>query len=259
MTASPAVALDRITKSYGELRVLEEITLAVAEGETVAIVGPSGCGKSTLLRIVLGLEAASSGEVVPHAGGTDETALVFQQPSLFPWWTVRQNVEFGLRLRVRAGRVGADERRARVDELLAAVGLADFGHHKPDTLSGGMRQRANLARALAIQPGVLLLDEPFSAVDALTKERLQLMLAEVLARFQTAAILVTHDIRESVFLADRVVVLGERPARIVHVAEVEHFGPRDVAFQHSPELAVIAQDVYEHLQLTGADTRPVPA
>lgn len=252
MSIAPVVALDGVSKSYGALHVLDEITLAIAEGETVAVVGPSGCGKSTLLRIILGLERATSGEVVPRDREADELALVFQQPSLFPWWTVRQNVEFGLRLRVRAGRVDADERRARVQELLAAVGLAEFGDHRPATLSGGMRQRANLARALAIRPRVLLLDEPFSAVDALTKERLQLMLAEVITRFETAAILVTHDIREAIFLADRVVVLGERPARIVHVTEVDPHGPRDADFQHSPELAVIAQDVYGHLQPTGA-------
>jgi NitT/TauT family transport system ATP-binding protein len=259
MSAQPAVSLERIGKAYGPLRVLEDITLAVAEGETVAIVGPSGCGKSTLLRIILGLETASAGEIVPHGRGADEMALVFQQPSLSPWWTVRQNVEFGLRLRIRSGTVTAEERRRRVTELLAAVDLTDFADYRPDKLSGGMRQRVNLARALAIQPGVLLLDEPFSAVDALTKERLQLMLADVLTRFETAALLVTHDIREAVFLADRVVVLGERPARIVHITTVEHRGPRDADFQHSPELAVIAQDVYEHLQLAGARAQTVPA
>jgi ABC-type nitrate/sulfonate/bicarbonate transport system ATPase subunit len=194
--------------------VLDDVSMSVRQGSTVSIVGPSGCGKTTLLRMIQGLETTFSGDITilglaPSSAEID-AGFVFQQPSLFPWFTVKRNIEFGLRLRARRGRVSADQ---RVLELLELVGLSDFATYRPHQLSGGMQQRVNLARALAIDPAVLLLDEPFSAVDTLTRERLQLVLERSLAELGTTAILVTHDIREAVFLGSKVVPARKRIGR----------------------------------------------
>jgi ABC-type nitrate/sulfonate/bicarbonate transport system ATPase subunit len=183
-------------------------------------------------------------------GSAAEVGFVFQQPSLFPWWSVRQNVAFGLRLAVRAGKLSAAERDRRVSEMLALVGLDQFADYSPRQLSGGMQQRVNLARALAIEPRVLLLDEPFSAVDALTKERLQVTLSALLAQLGTTAIMVTHDIREAVFLGSRVAVMSARPGRVIDTFNVNVPRPRTTEFQRSTELATIAQQVYGSLRLT---------
>ncbi len=235
----------------GPLPVLDGVSLQVRPGEVLAIVGPSGCGKTTLLRAMQGLVELNGGTVriagaLPGRSEAD-SGYVFQQPSLFPWWSVRRNIEFGLRLRVR-GKKASTERRERVDRLLDLVGLTGFDEFRPAALSGGMQQRVNLARALAIDPVVLLLDEPFSAVDTLTRERLQRVLAETLSALGTAAVIVTHDIQEAVFLGDRVAVMSERPGRIVEVFEVGEARPRTEDFQHSEELAAMSRRVYERLK-----------
>ncbi len=233
--------------------VLDDVSMSVRQGSTVSIVGPSGCGKTTLLRMIQGLETTFSGDITilglaPSSAEID-AGFVFQQPSLFPWFTVKRNIEFGLRLRARRGRVSADQRDQRVLELLELVGLSDFATYRPHQLSGGMQQRVNLARALAIDPAVLLLDEPFSAVDTLTRERLQLVLERSLAELGTTAILVTHDIREAVFLGSKVVVMGNRPGQILTEVSVDEKRPRDQEFQHGSELAAISEEIYAHLQL----------
>jgi ABC-type nitrate/sulfonate/bicarbonate transport system ATPase subunit len=241
--------------------VLDDVSMSVPKGSTISIVGPSGCGKTTLLRMIQGLETTSAGDITilglaPSSAEID-AGFVFQQPSLFPWFTVKRNIEFGLRLRARRGRVTAAQRDQRVLDLLELVGLSDFATYRPHQLSGGMQQRVNLARALAIDPAVLLLDEPFSAVDTLTRERLQLVLERSLAELGTTAILVTHDIREAVFLGSKVVVMGNRPGQILTEVSVDERRPRNQDFQHGSELAAISEEIYAHLQL-GEDTSHDP-
>ncbi|MCF3961710.1 ABC transporter ATP-binding protein [Streptomyces fuscigenes] len=236
----------------GPLPVLDGVDLAVGRGEVLAVVGPSGCGKTTLLKSLQGLAALDRGSVTlqgrPPAAGRTDTGYVFQQPSLFPWWSVRKNIEFGLRLRAHSGRPSAARRRARADELLELVGLTGFHDFRPAALSGGMQQRVNLARALATDPVALLLDEPFSAVDTLTRERLQRVLSATLHALGTAAVIVTHDIHEAVFLGDRVAVMSERPGRIVETFEVEEKRPRTEEFQHGEYLAALSARVYQRLR-----------
>jgi ABC-type nitrate/sulfonate/bicarbonate transport system ATPase subunit len=243
----PVVDLASVSKCYaspgGGLDALRDVDLSAGAGEFIAIVGPSGCGKTTVLRMIQGLERPTGGHIrvtggEPGSTGT-EAGFVFQQPSLFPWWTVRQNVAFGLRLAVRSGRFSAAERDRRVSEMLALVGLEQFADYRPRQLSGGMQQRANLARALAIEPR-----------DALNRERLQVTLSALLAQLGTTAVMVTHDIREAVFLGSRVVVMSPRPGRITHSFDVGVPRPRSTEFQRSTQLAEIAQQVYGSLRLT---------
>ncbi|MFB4295838.1 ABC transporter ATP-binding protein [Actinomadura sp. NTSP31] len=202
--------------SYGAHRVLEGIDLKVGEGELVTIVGPSGCGKSTLLRCIAGLIPASEGKVVlkgaPIDGVPDDLAVVFQDysRSLLPWLTVRDNVALPLR---RRG-LGKAERRARAVEALASVGLKDAAGKYPWQLSGGMQQRVSIARALAYRPALMLMDEPFGSVDAQTREDLEDLVLQVHRAEGMTILLVTHDIDESVYLGDRVVVLARNPGRV---------------------------------------------
>ncbi len=206
---------------------VESVSFDVPDGSIVAIVGPNGSGKSTLLRLIGGLLLPDSGEIRigdrPVEGADARVGIVFQEPRLLPWRDVVGNVALPLEL---AGMPGpARERRAR--ELLGLVGLEGFDGARPHQLSGGMRQRAAVARALVREPGVLLLDEPFSALDALTRERLDLELLRLWERTATTIVLVTHDIAEAVFLADRVVVLSARPGRVVADIPVTLPRPRD--------------------------------
>ena len=206
--------VDRVGKRYPNgHEALSELSLRVAEGEILAVIGASGCGKSTLLRLVAGLDAPSDGRIlldgVPLAGPSRKVGVVFQEPRLMPWLSVLDNIGFGLARQIpRAER----ERRAGVE--LARVGLTRFAQALPKTLSGGMAQRTALARALVTRPSVLLLDEPFSALDALTRQSLQEELVLLWERDRPTLVLVTHDLDEALFLADRVVVLGGQPGRI---------------------------------------------
>jgi NitT/TauT family transport system ATP-binding protein len=224
------VIVDRLSKTYRdrsgqELVALEGIGLTVEPEEFVAILGPSGCGKSTLLNIIAGLLPATSGGVFfegQRRPGLPLTATVFQEFALFPWRTAEANVAFGLEeLGLPPG-----ERRARVGRFIAMTGLEGFERRYPHQLSGGMRQRVGIARALAVEPAVLLMDEPFSALDAQTRT---LMMEELLAiweRTRTAILYVTHNIQEAVYMADRVVVLSRRPGRVLDVVPVELERPR---------------------------------
>jgi sulfonate transport system ATP-binding protein len=218
--------LRHLSKTYPNgTAALQDFTLNVAGGEPVAIIGGSGCGKSTLLRLVAGLEQPTVGEVrvdneriaQPHAA----VGLVFQEPRLLPWLSVGDNVGFGL------DGVPADERKARVHDALKSVGLAEQAGKWPREMSGGMAQRVALARALVTRPSVLLLDEPFSALDALTRAGLQDHLGELWARSRPTLVLVTHDIEEALIVANRVVVLRPRPGRIDTIIDVELPRPRD--------------------------------
>lgn len=225
-----AVRLHRVTKQFRapdgrRVTALSGVDLEVADREVVALVGQSGCGKSTLLRLVAGLEAPSEGEVSlagkPVLGSPPECAMVFQEHRLFPWLTVAQNVSFALRGRPEA------EQRVLIAQQLALMGLAGFESAYPHQLSGGMAQRVALARALVRRPAVLLLDEPFAALDAFTKARLQEELWHVREHVQPTTLLVTHDIEEAVYLADRIVVLSERPGRIRAELAIDLARPRD--------------------------------
>lgn len=220
------LALDHLTKRYANgVLALSGVTLAVPPGEILGVVGGSGCGKSTLLRLVAGLEPPSAGTVslngLPVTAPREEIGVVFQEPRLMPWLSIQANVGFGIR---RLPRV---ERRLRVAEALERVGLSAFARCWPRELSGGMAQRAALARALVGRPSVLLLDEPFSALDALTRADLQEHLLELWSYDRPTMVLVTHDIEEALLLADRVVVMQPGPGRVQTVVTPGLGRPRD--------------------------------
>ena len=231
------VRIDGVSKHYdaegGVVRALENVSFDVTDGEFVCIVGPSGCGKTTLFRIIAGLDDATDGEV--YLGGdrvdgpTPDMGVVFQEYHLFPWRTVRGNVAFGL----EKGDVPKPDRQQRVEELVELVGLAGFEDSYPKALSGGMKQRVAIARALAADPALLLMDEPFGAVDAQTREMLQTELLEIWAATGKTVLFVTHDVEEAVKLADRIVVMGKEPGRVDEVVDVDLSRPRtrsDAAF-----------------------------
>ena len=212
-----------LTKRYDETVALTDVDFAATPGEFVAVVGPSGCGKSTLLRVLAGLEPDFDGTVTVDEravgnGGSDDVGVVFQDPRLLPWASVRENV------RLASEGSPPDE---RIDALLERVGLEGFETALPGELSGGMAQRVALARGLAYEPAVLLLDEPFSALDALTKVEQQEFVLEIWRDVEATIVLVTHDIEEAAFLADRVVVLGGQPGTVVDEIDVDVDRPRE--------------------------------
>ncbi len=228
-TENPTLAVRGLTKRYGDTVALDGVDLTVEEGEFVAVVGPSGCGKSTLLRVLSGLESSFEGRAAVDGvdvrdGGSDAVGMVFQEARLLAWADVRENVAVGLPADVDRNDPAA---RERVDELIETVGLDGFAESRPGELSGGMAQRVSLARGLAYRPEVLLLDEPFSALDQLTKYEQQDNLLEVWAERRTTIALVTHDVEEAAYLADRVVVLGGQPGTVETVVDVDAPRPRD--------------------------------
>jgi len=228
--AFPAAGQARRTKT-----VLRDVCLDVAEGEFVSLIGPSGCGKSTLLEIIAGLQSATRGRVLVDGkeitGPGPDRAVVFQHYALFPWRTVIDNVAFPLEV---AG-VRKRERRELAEERLKAVGLATFGAYYPSQLSGGMRQRVALARAYVRDPQVLLMDEPFGALDAITRDLLQEQLSALHQVDRKTVIFVTHSISEAVFLADRIVVFSPRPGRILEILDVPTPRPRKLDDYESAE------------------------
>jgi NitT/TauT family transport system ATP-binding protein len=246
----PKLAIVGLSKAFYQDRlerstpVLDEIDLAVAEREFVAIVGPSGCGKTTLLRIAAGLIPPSRGQVLvdgrPVVGPGRDRAMVFQDPALLPWRTVLGNMAYGVECIRVPPRQALDVARPWLD----LVGLQGFDHHYPHEISGGMQQRVNLARALAVDPQILLMDEPFAALDAQMRETMQSELLRVWARAPKTVVFVTHDIGEALYLADRVVVLTARPARIRDVVAVTLPRPRD----HSLRRAACFLDWEDHIR-----------
>lgn len=238
--AKPLLELTLSGKAIGGRQIIGAVQLALEHGEILAIVGPSGCGKSTLLRILAGLDTDYQGRVrvasVAPAPGLADVGFVFQEPRLLPWLTVAQNVGFDARAR--------DGRHPRVAELLAEVGLTEFADAWPKALSGGMAQRAAIARGLFRQPRLLLLDEPFSAVDAFTRKRLQDLLLGIVSRHRTSLVIVTHDIDEAVYLADRVVVLSAPPARVLAQIPVPWPHPREREDARQPQFARRVLDAF---------------
>jgi NitT/TauT family transport system ATP-binding protein len=231
-----------------ELLALDGVSLSVEPGEFVALVGPSGCGKSTLLRMIDGLSRIDGGTIevgskrVSRPG--PDRAFVFQQDALLPWRSIEDNVALGLELR----RVPKKEARAEVSRLLEMVGLSDFRKRYPHELSGGMRQRVNMIRALAVDPQVLLMDEPFSALDAQTRELMQAEVTRLWAATKKTVLFVTHSIEEAVFLADRVLVMSSRPGRIRSEFSIDLARPREVGIQRTPAFTEIAHRIWEELR-----------
>ena len=233
MATAPFIELRRVTKSFprdrgGEIAVVEPLSLAIGEGEFVVFVGPSGCGKTTVMRLVGGLETPTRGEILlagrPVLGPSREKGMVFQSYSSFPWLTVQGNIRFGLRYRQD---VTAAEKDRITRHYLELVGLAPYADFFVTRISGGMRQRVAIARTLAADPLVLLMDEPFGALDALTRERLQMQLLALRRTERKTVIFVTHDVDEAVLLADRIVVFSARPARVLRDVAVTGVLPAD--------------------------------
>lgn len=226
------LVIDRICKDYTtaaglSILALSDISLTIAEREFVCLLGPSGCGKTTLLRVISGLEHPSSGEIllngVPVRGPSPRMMMIFQEYSLYPWRTVRDNVSFGLEVKG----LPKEERLKRADHYLALIGLSTFAKSYPYELSGGMRQRVAVARALAVDPAVLLMDEPFGALDAQTRNYMQLEILEIWKKTDKIVLFVTHSVDEAVFLADRVVVMTARPGQVREIVEINLPRPRN--------------------------------
>jgi NitT/TauT family transport system ATP-binding protein len=242
------ITVDRVRKVFplkGEDFVaLGDVSLEVADNEFVTIVGPSGCGKTTLMNVLAGLESPTGGRALVNGaavtGPGPERGVIFQQYALFPWLTVRKNVEFGLRT---AG-VPAARRRAIAERFIDLVGLGQFADALPKTLSGGMKQRCAIARAYAVNPSILLMDEPFGAVDALTRVRLQEQLLATWSQERRTVVFITHDVDEAVFLANRVVVMAAHPGRIVEVIDVGLPYPRNEELRLSPEFSQLRNRVW---------------
>ena len=251
---SQTLTLSSIRKRYGATEVLCGVDMEIEAGEIIALVGPSGCGKSTLLRLISGLDTRYDGQISVgdrEVRGPDRAVgVVFQEPRLFPWLTLSDNVAFGLDDRRSA------QSRQLVRDTLDVVGLGGFADALPKQLSGGMAQRAALARALVSEPQVLLLDEPFNALDAFTRMRLQDHLLAAWARYRPTLLLVTHDLDEAVYLADRVILLSDRPSRASDIIPVVPERPRD---RRDPTLAALRVALLEALHLERSTLLAGPA
>jgi NitT/TauT family transport system ATP-binding protein len=248
--APAAVRLSGVGKTYrtssGETVALTGVDLTIAQGEAVVLLGPSGCGKTTLLRIVAGLETQSQGQVVMAAGekpGQDRLGMVFQDANLFPWLRIEDNIALPLRLEG----LGRTARRHRAGELADLVGLRGFERRYPRELSGGMRQRAAIARALASNPDTVLMDEPFGALDAMTRDQMNLETQRLWMQKGFTLLLVTHSITEAVFLADRVVLMSPRPGRIDTIVPVPFERPRTVGLQTTEAFQAIVRTLHKRL------------
>ena len=241
------ISFDRVSVRFGALEVVEDVSFSVAEREFVAIIGPSGCGKTTMMNIVAGFVQPSSGTVLldgkPVAGPGPERGVIFQEYGVFPWLTVEENIAFGLKL--AANRVPDAERRATCERYMHLMGLADFAGAYPKTLSGGMRQRLAIARAYAVKPQFLLMDEPFGALDAQTRSHMQNLLLQVLAAEHKTVMLITHSVEEAIYLSSKIIVVTARPSRIREVIEVPFGYPREEALHERPEFGALRSHVHD--------------
>lgn len=229
----------------GRLSVVDRVNLSIYEEEFICIVGPSGCGKTTLMNVAAGFEQPCSGRVTldgkPIEGPGRDRGVIFQEYGVFPWLNVRDNILFGMRL--RSSRVPASEQEAICQKYLDLMGLKDFANAFPKTLSGGMRQRLAIARAYAAQPEFLLMDEPFGALDAQTRSKMQNLLLDVLQREGKTVLMITHSVDEAIYLASRIVVVTARPARIKKIIEVPFAYPRRDGLQETPEFGALKAHV----------------
>jgi NitT/TauT family transport system ATP-binding protein len=250
----PKLRVEGATKVYesktGLVHALEDFSLDVHEGELVCILGPSGCGKTTLLWALSGLHALTSGRVLLDGTAVEgprphEIGMIFQEANLLPWRNLRQNIEFPFEIKRRP--VDAP----RVEALLAETGLDGFAGSMPRELSGGMQQRASIVRALAQNPGVLLMDEPFGALDAFTRDEMNLLLMRLWSESGKTIVFVTHNISEAIFLADRVVVMTPRPGRLAHIYQIELPRPRTVEVTFEPAFIELVQDMKRTVETGG--------
>jgi NitT/TauT family transport system ATP-binding protein len=251
------VSINGLTKTFpkGNVTALQEIYLQVEQGEFVSLIGPSGCGKSTLLRVIGDLIPPTSGTVEVNGKGAHQARLdhdygiVFQESVLFDWRTVTKNVALPLEM------LGWDraKRKQRVDDMLRLVELQGFGDHHPWQLSGGMQMRVAIARALAFEPSLLLMDEPFGALDEMTRERLNIELLQIWRRMESTVVFVTHSISEAVFLSTRVVVMSPRPGRIAGIVDIDLAQPRSTDTREDPRFFEHVTTVRELLRTVGAD------
>ncbi len=254
------VSIEGVTKTFpqGNVTALQDIDLELKPGEFVSLIGPSGCGKSTLLRVIGDLIQPTSGTVTVNGKSAKQArvdgdyGIVFQDAVLFDWRTVAKNISLPLEM------LGwqKERRRARVAEMLDLVELKGFGDHHPWQLSGGMQQRASIARALAFEPALLLMDEPFGALDEMTRERLNLELLSIWERLASTVVFVTHSISEAVFLSSRVVVMSPRPGRIAGIVEIDLPSPRGVETREAPRFFELVTEVRELLRLRGEHLFP---
>ncbi len=235
----------------GPLQVVEDVSYDIHEGDFVAIIGPSGCGKTTMMSMLAGFQTPTRGQVLfngcPVAGPGPERGVIFQEYGVFPWLTVQENIAFGLRL--AANRVPAQEREAICRRYLSLMGLAGFGDAYPKHLSGGMRQRLALARAYAVKPQFLLMDEPFGALDAQTRANMQNLLLELLAVEEKTVMLITHSVEEAIYLASKIVIVTARPARVKEVVTVPFGYPRDDSIHERPEFGELRSHI-RHLVMS---------
>jgi len=253
--SAPVVSIEGVGKTFGDrgaraVTALQDITLDIFQGEFVSLIGPSGCGKSTLLRLIADLIPPTTGTISVNGKSAHQARLdrdygvVFQAPVLFDWRTVSANVQLPLEVM----RYNKAERARRAREMLELVELGEFGRHYPWQLSGGMQQRVSIARALAFKPALLLMDEPFGALDEMTRERMNLELIDLQQRTGTTVIFVTHSIPEAVFLSNRAVVMSARPGRIARIIEVDLPQPRSVETRELPRYFELAVELRERLR-----------
>ncbi|HSH81282.1 MAG TPA: ABC transporter ATP-binding protein [Herpetosiphonaceae bacterium] len=252
--AQPIISVDNVNKTFesagGPVTALSHVSLQVAPGEFISLIGPSGCGKSTLMRLISDLTQPSSGAISvkgkPPARAREDRdyGIVFQSPVLYDWRTVQRNVELPLEIMG----LQAAERTRRAEELLQMVGLGDFRRAYPWQLSGGMQQRVAIARALVFSPSILLMDEPFGALDEITRERMQQELLQIWSRAKATVIFVTHSIPEAVFLSDRVVVMSPRPGRVEGIVNIDLPRPRNIETRQDPRFFTLATAVREQLR-----------
>ena len=244
------IMLDNIGMTYKtddnrDVTALTSVTLDIKKGEFISLLGPSGCGKTTLLRIIADLLTPTQGTITvggesPHAARLKQRyGIVFQSPTLYDWRTVKKNIMLPLEIM----HVPKAERSERADKMLELVGLSDFANHYPNQLSGGMQQRVGIARALAIRPEILLMDEPFSALDEFTREKLHIDLLKIWRKTNKTIVFVTHNIQESVFLSDRVCVLSPHPGRLSAVVDITLPRPRTMEMKNTPEFTELVAKV----------------
>ena len=245
----PRLVFDAVAVEYrthaGAMPVVDNFSLEVRQGDFVSIIGPSGCGKTTLLNLAAGFLSPSAGDVLLDGrrieGPGPDRGVVFQEYGVFPWLTVKQNIGFGLRL--RAGRVPPAERVAICEHYMELMGLSDFAHAYPKTLSGGMRQRLAIARAYAVRPEFLLMDEPFGALDAQTRSNMQDLLLQVLEAEGKTVLLITHSVEEAIYLSSRVVVVTARPARIRTIVDIPFPYPRVESLHEQPAFSALRSEL----------------